>query len=407
MQDHAVVAAVVAGDADGFAAVYDQYATSLYACCRAVLPESEAGEAVLDTFLVATVKLDGLRDPDRLGPWLHAVARNECLRRLGPGLQIPPAIPAAIPAAIRAAADHGGESPEVPLPADLRGQVLTACADHSPAGRAHRMSVAHRAGEFGPAGFPKAIGSSSPWWRRWARRHPGVVAAAAAAAALAVTAGITVALTAGGSHRPQASGLGLSGGEPAPASSTASGATSRAPSPAPATPASTQPTSPAALAGATSAGPSTGPGTAAPSASSSGTSPALSPSPSPSPSSLPAQGYLLVAPDKLMLTSKSGTPASGSFLLTAANGPVSNYTVRVAAMPGRVTVAPADGSILINGHVKVTVTVTSKVGLTTHIVVQPGNLTVTVIYKVKPAPPPPSKPKALEGEEPVEFGPGG
>ena len=31
MQDHAVVAAVVAGDADGFAAVYDQYATSLYA----------------------------------------------------------------------------------------------------------------------------------------------------------------------------------------------------------------------------------------------------------------------------------------------------------------------------------------------------------------------------------------
>ena len=95
-----------------------------------------------------------------------------------------------------------------------------------------------------------------------------------------------------------------------------------------------------------------------------------------------------------MLTSKSGTPASGSFLLTAANGPVSNYTVRVAAMPGRVTVAPADGSIPLDGHVKVTVTVTSKVGLTTHIVVQPGNLTVTVVYKVKPAPPPPPSPKA-------------
>ena len=315
-----MVAAVVAGDADGFAAVYDQYATSLYACCRAVLPEPEASAAVLDTFLIATVKLDGLRDPDRLGPWLHAVARNECLRRLGP------------------AADHGGEPPEVPLPADLRGQVLRACADNSPAGRAHRMSVAHRAGVFGPAGFPKAIGSSGPWWWRQARRHPGVVAAAAAAAALAVTAGITVALTAGGSHRPQASGLGLGGGVPAPASSTAPGATSRAPSPARTTPASTQPTSPAALAGATSAGSSTGPGTPAPGTSSSGTSP----SPSPSPSSLPAQGYLLVAPGKLMLTSKSGTPASGSFLLTAANGPVSNYTVRVAAMPGRVTVAPAE-----------------------------------------------------------------
>jgi hypothetical protein len=109
---------------------------------------------------------------------------------------------------------------------------------------------------------------------------------------------------------------------------------------------------------------------------------------------LPAQGYLLVAPGKLMLTSKSGTPASGSFVLTAANGPVSNYTVRVAAMPGRVTVALAGGSLLAGGHVEVTVTVTSKAGLTTHIVVQPGNLTVTVVYKVKPqpAPSPPPKP---------------
>ena len=123
--------------------------------------------------------------------------------------------------------------------------------------------------------------------------------------------------------------------------------------------------------------------------------PGTSPSPSPSATSSPAQGYLLVAPYKLMLTSTSGTPARGSFVLTAANGPVSNYTVRVAAMPGRVTVAPAGGSLLADGHVGVTVTVTSKAGLTTHIVVQPGNLTVMVVYKVKPPPapkpPPPSK----------------
>jgi hypothetical protein len=105
-----------------------------------------------------------------------------------------------------------------------------------------------------------------------------------------------------------------------------------------------------------------------------------------------ARGHLLVAPGKLMLTSKSRTPASGSFMLTAANGPVSNYTVRVAAMSGRVTVAPAGGSIPVGGHVKVTVTVTSSVGLTTHIVVQPGNLTVTVVYQVKPPPPPPPPP---------------
>jgi hypothetical protein len=79
-------------------------------------------------------------------------------------------------------------------------------------------------------------------------------------------------------------------------------------------------------------------------------------------------------------------------MLSAAYGPVSNYTVRVAAMPGRVTVAPAGGSLWVGGHVRVTVTVTSKTGLTTHIVVQPGNLTVTVIYKVKPQPTPTPKP---------------
>ena len=386
MQDSAVVAAVVAGDVDGFAAAYDQYAASLYGYCHGVLPGLEAAEAVLDTFLIATAKLGGLRDPDRLGPWLHAVARNECLRRMGPGQEIPPEIPAAI----RAAADHGGEPPEVPLPPDLRSQVLTACADNSPSGRAHRMSVAHRAGVFGPAGFPRAIGPNGPrWWRRLrqrVRRYPGVALAVAAVATLAATAGISVVMTAGGSHRPQASGPDLGGGVPASASSTPSGATGRVPSPARTAPASALPTSPAALAGATSAVPPAGRGTPGPTTSPSGTSP------SPSPSSSPAQGYLLVAPARLVLTSLSGKPTSGFIRLTALNGPVAHYTVRVAADPGRVRVAPAGGSLPVNGSVEVAVTVTSKVALTTHVVVEPGNLTVTVIYKPKPQPTPTPSP---------------
>src|SRR5690348_7964807 len=381
MQDRAVVAAVIAGNVDGFAAAYDRYAGSLYARCHAVLPEPEAAEAVLDTFLIAAAKLDGLRDPDRLGPWLHAVARNECLRRLGPGEEIP------------AAADPGDEPLETP-PADLRGRVLTMCADNTPAGRAHRMSVAHRAGVFGPAGFPKAIGPNGPrWWRvlrQRVRRYPVVALAVAGVATLAATAGITVVMTAGGSHRPQASGPGLGGGVPASASSTPSGATSRVPSPARTTPASALPTSPAALAGATSAAPPAGRGTPGPTASPSGTSP--SPSPSPSASSSPARGYLLVAPVRLVLTSKSGTPASGFIRLTALNGPILHYTVRVAADPGRVKVAPAGGSLPENGTVEVTVTVTSKVALTTHVVVEPGNLTVTVVYKPKPQPAPKPSP---------------
>ena len=77
-----MVAAVVAGEPDGIAEAYDRYAASLYAYCHSMLPRPEAAEVVQDTFLIAVSRLDGLRDPDRLDAWLHAVARNECLRRL-------------------------------------------------------------------------------------------------------------------------------------------------------------------------------------------------------------------------------------------------------------------------------------------------------------------------------------
>ena len=372
-----MVAAVVAGDEDGFAAAYDQYAASLYAYCHSVLPGAgAAAEAVLDTFLIAAAKLDGLRDPDRLGPWLHAVARNECLRGLGPEY-------AARGAGIRGSADPDDEPPAVTLPPGLRGTVLTACADNSPTGRAHRMSVAHRAGAFGPAGFPKPIGPSGPWWWRRVRRHPGVVAAVAVVVALAMATGITVIMTAGGSHPPQASGPGLGAGGPGPASSAASGSTSAAPSPAgkASASASAPPAPPVTTpAGATSPGTATGRGTPPPTG-----SPSPTPSPSPSPSTSPAQGHLLVAPGRLLLTSLSGKPAKGSFVLTAANGPVAHYTVRVpAGVAGKVSVAPSDGSLPAGGYVTVTVTVTSKVALTTHVIVAPGDLTVTVVYKVKP-----------------------
>ena len=78
-----MVAAIVAGEAAGLAAAYDHYAPALYAYCRSLLSEpADAADAVQDTFVVAAGKLSDLRDPDRLRPWLYAVARNECHRRL-------------------------------------------------------------------------------------------------------------------------------------------------------------------------------------------------------------------------------------------------------------------------------------------------------------------------------------
>jgi RNA polymerase sigma factor (sigma-70 family) len=93
VQDGEIVAAIAAGDPAGLAAAYDDYAPALYGYCRTLLSEpADAADAVLDTCLVAVVKLDGLHDPDRLRPWLYAVARNECFRRLrANGLSAPPA----------------------------------------------------------------------------------------------------------------------------------------------------------------------------------------------------------------------------------------------------------------------------------------------------------------------------
>ncbi len=65
------------------AEAYDRYASPLYTYCRSLLREpADAADAVQDTFVIAASRLAGLRDRNRLRPWLYAVARNECHRRL-------------------------------------------------------------------------------------------------------------------------------------------------------------------------------------------------------------------------------------------------------------------------------------------------------------------------------------
>src|SRR5690349_894248 len=334
MEDPEVVAAIVAGDPAGLAEAYDRYATPLYSYCRALLHEpADAADAVQDTFLVATAKLRDLRDPSRLRPWLYAVARNECFRRLRAGKALSALDEAAdLPAAsadigataeqaelsqlIRAAmaglnpgdrdvielslvqelegdelaaalgvsrnhahallsrarsqlerslgalivartgrdtcasldsmlagwdgrltvlmrkrisrhiddCDICGERKRreltpamfagaVPIAAlslkalpaafspGFRDQLLRVLADRSPAGTAHRLSVANRAAPFGPNGFPKpATPPGAAPWRR-VRHHPQAVVAAAAAAVV-VAGAIAAGVIAGSQHRP-------------------------------------------------------------------------------------------------------------------------------------------------------------------------------------------------------------
>ena len=83
MRDSEIVASIVAGDQAGLAEAYDRYAGALFGYCRSLLNEpADAADVVHDTFVIAAVSVHQLREPERLRPWLYAVARNLCLRKL-------------------------------------------------------------------------------------------------------------------------------------------------------------------------------------------------------------------------------------------------------------------------------------------------------------------------------------
>jgi RNA polymerase sigma factor (sigma-70 family) len=514
MQDREVVAAIVAGDPDGIAEAYDRYALPLYSYCRSLLREpADAADAVQDTFLIATSKLGGLRDPGMLRSWLYAVARNECYRRLRAGkatsaldeagdmtaeaVDVASAIEQAevrqfvrdaiaglnpserdvielslvqgldgdeLADALGVSRNHAhallsraraqlerslgallvartgreacsaldallagwdgqltvlmrkrvsrhidqceicgelkrreltpalfaGALPLVALMPGFREHVLKMCADLSSAGLARRASVAARAGQFGPSGFPKP--SLPPGVSSWHRvlRHSHALAASAATAAAA--AGVSAVLILGGgapqSHAPGAGARGSAGpgvvansrGAPSRGlgSSPAAGRNGLAPSAGPG-----GSTVPAVL--ATGPGSRTAPGTSGSATSGSGSSSSGSASSTPAssssdPASSPApavQGTLTVSLSRLVLVAVNGH-GTGTFTLTAKGGPVS-YSISAAA---GLSVSPASGSISSGASATVTVTSSSLISLNEQLTVNPGGYTVTVVLNI-------------------------
>ena len=84
--DRQVVVAITAGDPAGIAMAYDRYAAALYGYCHWMLHDSaDAAESLQDTFVLAATTLSDLPEPSKLRPWLFALARNECRRRIRPG----------------------------------------------------------------------------------------------------------------------------------------------------------------------------------------------------------------------------------------------------------------------------------------------------------------------------------
>jgi RNA polymerase sigma factor (sigma-70 family) len=132
MHDREIVAAIVEGDPAGLAAAYDQYAQGLYDYCRSLLSEpADAADAVQDTFIVASAKVSGLREPDRLRAWLYAVARNECHRRLRARARA-----SSVPLNEAGETASEAEDPEADAEhAELRGLVRAALAGLNPGER--------------------------------------------------------------------------------------------------------------------------------------------------------------------------------------------------------------------------------------------------------------------------------
>ena len=507
MEDPELVAAIVAGDPAGLAEAYDRYAMPLYSYCRSMLREpADAADAVQDTFLVATAKLRDLRDPAKLRPWLYAVARNECVRRLRAGTVLSaleeagdvPSQAGEIGAAteraelqqlVRAALDglnpgerdvielslvaeldgdelaealgvsrnhahallsrarsqlerslgalivartgrhacadletmlagwdgqltvlmrkrisrhierceicgerkrremspalFAGLAPLAALIPGFRDQVLKVLADRSPAGLAHRLTVANRAGPFGPHGFPKPVSppGAAPW--QHVLHHPQA-AVAGAASSVMVAGAIVVGVIAGPNH-----------GQPAPGTaggSTHGASASGSPAPAHGGPSGSNGSNGSRNSGRGGQGlvPSAG-GTTTPVAGQSPGSPGAttsappggsSSSPASSAPSSPAPGTLAVSTGRIQLVSVNGT-ASSTFTITAQGGPVS-YSIAVgSALLGSISVSPASGSLAAGASATITVTSNSLVAVAGQLTVNPGGHAITVVVSVK------------------------
>ncbi|HJP93023.1 MAG TPA: sigma-70 family RNA polymerase sigma factor [Pyrinomonadaceae bacterium] len=75
----ALVRAVLEGDQEGFAQLYDLYAPLVHGILLARVPRVEVDDLVQDIFLHAFKKLHTLRDGAAFGPWIATIARNRAV----------------------------------------------------------------------------------------------------------------------------------------------------------------------------------------------------------------------------------------------------------------------------------------------------------------------------------------
>ncbi|MEO1062757.1 MAG: sigma-70 family RNA polymerase sigma factor [Actinomycetota bacterium] len=80
--DGELVMRVRNGDQAALAAIYDRYVARLVDLARAIVGPSGAEDVVHDAFVGAAGRIDQLRDPDKLKPWLYRITRRYALAHL-------------------------------------------------------------------------------------------------------------------------------------------------------------------------------------------------------------------------------------------------------------------------------------------------------------------------------------
>jgi hypothetical protein len=93
-------------------------------------------------------------------------------------------------------------------------------------------------------------------------------------------------------------------------------------------------------------------------------------------------GSLQVSASTVTLTqgANGGLP-SGTFTLTAVNGPISLYELNVGdSADGALSVSPSSGTLAEDQSVTITLSLTKLMSLDTQVTIEPGDLVITVLY---------------------------
>ncbi len=78
--DAELVQGIRAGDGRAIAMLYDRYSDRIHGFCHSRLRDvADAADATHDTFVAAVQRIDQLRDPERLRPWLYTIAQRHAL----------------------------------------------------------------------------------------------------------------------------------------------------------------------------------------------------------------------------------------------------------------------------------------------------------------------------------------